>query len=79
MQGPQGPVGPACQKFSERGNGTMRSSGTPTVRQISIDSSSGPRPSSSSPWNTVTQTLSGSNPNPSVVSSQPHAIDSCLK
>ncbi len=78
-QGPHGPVGPACQKFSERGSWTMRSSGTPTLRQISIASVSGPRPSSSSPWKTVTQICSGSKPNPSVESSQPQGIDCSLK
>src|SRR5918999_5379696 len=74
--GPQGPDGPACQKFSERGSGTIRSSGTPTERQISIASVSGPSPSSSSPSNTVTQISSGSNPKPSVDSSHPQGIDS---
>ena len=77
--GPQGPVGPACQKFSERGSCTIRSSGTPTWRQISIASSSGPRPSSSSPSKTVTQIRSGSKPKPSIESSQPQGIDSSLK
>ncbi len=69
--GPQGPVAPACQKLSEAGRRTIRSSGTPIERQISIDSSSGPRPRVSSPSNTVTQIRSGSNPKPSVESSQP--------
>ncbi len=41
-RGRTGPVGPACQKFSERGSWTIRSSGTPVRFQISIASSSGP-------------------------------------
>ena len=57
----------------------MRSSGSPTPFQISIASSSGPRPSSSSPPNTVTQIRSGSIPKPSVESCQPQGIDSALK
>ena len=57
----------------------MRSSGTPTAFQIAIASSSGPRPSSSSPPKTVTQIRSGSIPKPSVASSQPQGIDSALK
>jgi len=77
--GPQGPVGPACQKFSERGRRTIRSSGTPTAFQISIASSSGPRPSSSSPPKTETQIRSGSKPKPSTESSQPKRIASSLK
>ena len=63
--GPHGPVGPACQKFSERGHSTIRSRGTPTACHASIASSSGPRPSSSSPSKTVTQTSSASKPKPS--------------
>ena len=69
--GPQGPVSPPCQKFSERGSGTIRSSGTPMSRQISTDSVSSPRPSSSSPSKTVTQIRSGSKPKPSSDSSHP--------
>ena len=60
--GPQGPVGPACQKFSLRGQATIRSRGTPIATQASIASSSGPRPSSSSPSKTVTQIRSRSKP-----------------
>ena len=78
-QGPHGPVGPACQKFSDRGSRTIRSSGTPIPRQISIASSSGPSPSSSSPSKTVTQIRSGSKPKPSIESSQPQEIDCSLK
>ncbi len=77
--GPQGPVSPACQKFSERGSWTIRSSGTPRAFQISIASASGPRSSSESPPNTVTQICSGSIPKPSTESSRPQAIDSSLK
>ena len=77
--GPQGPVAPACQKFSERGSRTIRSSGTPVCFQSSIASSSGPRPSSSSPPNTVAQISSGSKPKPSIESSQPNSIASRLK
>ena len=69
--GPQGPVAPACQKFSERGSRTIRSSGTPICRQISIASVSGPSPSRSSPSKTVTQIRSGSKPKPCSESSQP--------
>ncbi len=77
--GPHGPVGPACQKFSERGSSTIRSRGTPTDSQASIASSSGPRPSASSPSKTVTQIFSGSNPKP--LSEKSHAISTapCLK
>ena len=57
----------------------MRSSGTPRPPQTSIASSSGPRPSSSSPPKTVTQIRSGSMPKPWVESSQPQGIDSSLK
>ncbi len=77
--GPHGPLSPPCQKFSDRGRLTIRSSGTPIRRQISIDSSSGPSPSSSSPANTVTQISSGSKPKPSSESSHPKRIDSSLK
>ena len=59
-QGPLGPTGPASQKFSERGQPTIRSRGTPTACHSSIASSSGPSPSRSSPANTVTQMSSGS-------------------
>ena len=45
--------------------------GRRSARQISIASSSGPSPSSSSPANTVTQIRSGSKPKPSSESSQP--------
>ncbi len=45
LHGPHGPVGPACQKFSELGHGTIRSRGTPTPCHSSIASSSGPSPS----------------------------------
>ena len=65
QHGPHGPVGPACQKFSERGSSTIRSRGTPIASHASIASSSGPRPSSSSPSKTVAQIFSGSNPKPS--------------
>jgi len=51
----------------------------PTPFQISIASSSGPRPSSSSPPKTVAQIRSGSIPKPCVDSSQPQGIDSALK
>ena len=78
-QGPQGPVGPACQKFSDAVSRTIRSSGTPISFQSSIASSSGPSPSSSSPPNTVAQIRSGSNPKPSIESSQPNSIASRLK
>ena len=64
--------GPACQKFSERGSRTIRSAGTPTERQHSIASSSGPTPSSSSPSKTLIQIRSGSRPKPWVESSQAH-------
>ena len=47
--------------------------------QISIASVSGPRPSSSSPPNTVTQIVSGSKPKPSSDSSHAKSIASCLK
>ncbi len=77
--GPQGPVGPACQKFSEAGSRTIRCSGTPISRQISSASSSAPIPSSSEPSNTVTQIRSGSKPKPASDSSQPNRIDSALK
>ena len=63
--GPHGPVGPACQKFSERGQSTMRSRGTPTASHASIASSSGPRPSSRSPSNTVIQMSPALKPKPS--------------
>src|SRR3954453_5840510 len=62
--GPQGPDGPACQKLSAGGSLTMRSSGTPISRQISIASSSGPSPSSSEPSKTDTQISSGAKPKP---------------
>ena len=71
--GPHGPVGPICQKFSERGHSTIRSRGTPTSSHASIASSSGPRPSSSSPANTVIQMSLERNPNPSRESSQAYA------
>ncbi len=74
-----GPVGPACQKFSERGHRTIRSRGTPISSQMSIASWSGPRPSSSSPSNTVTQMSSGLNPKPSSDSSQANRAASSLK
>ena len=48
----------------------MRSRGTPTDSQAAIASSSGPRPSSSSPSNTVIQMSSGVKPKPSSDSSQ---------
>ena len=79
-QGPQGPVGPACQKFSERGSGTIRSSGTP-MRAPDLDRlrrrgrGRAPRRRSK----TVTQIRSGSKPKPSSESSQPQAIDSLLE
>ena len=62
--GPHGPVGPACQKFSERGHSTIRSRGTPTSSHASIASSSGPSPSSSSPANTVIQMSFSGKPKP---------------
>ena len=77
--GPQGPVSPACQKFSTRSSRTIRSSGTPVCFQSSIASSSGPRPSSSSPPNTVAQIRSGSNPKPFSDRSHPNSIASRLK
>ena len=79
LQGPHGPLSPACQKFSERGHRTIRSRGTPTDRHASIASSSGPRPSSASPAKTVIQMSSGSKPNPSWESSQAHSTAACLK
>ena len=57
----------------------MRSSGTPTERQHSIASSSGPRPSSGSPSNTVIQIRSGSSSKTSSDSSQANSTASCLK
>ena len=72
-------VGPACQKFSERGHRTIRSRGTPTDSHASIASSSGPMPSSSSPSKTVIQMSSGSKPKPSSDSSQANSTASCLK
>ena len=72
LHGPHGPLSPACQKFSERGHRTMRSRGTPTDSHASIASSSGPRPSSSSPSKTVIQMSSGSKPKPSCESSHAH-------
>src|SRR5256886_10508423 len=50
--GPQGPAGPACQKFSERGHSTIRARSIPSACQKAIASSSGPSPSSSSPSKT---------------------------
>src|SRR5256885_14950973 len=78
-QGPQGPVGPACQKFSERGQSTMRSRGTPTDSQGAIASSSGPRPSSSSPSNTVIQMSFASSPSTSSENSHAYSTAPCLK
>ena len=77
--GPQGPVGPACQKFSERGSSTIRSRGTPIFSHASIASSSGPMPSASSPSKTVAQISSGSNPKPWVESSHANSAAPCLK
>ena len=57
----------------------MRSSGTPTARQHSIASSSGPRPSSSSPPKTVIQIAPSSNPNPVVDSSSANSTAFSLK
>ena len=57
----------------------MRSSGTPTERQQSIASSSGPRPSSGSPAKTVIQIWAGSSPKTSSDSSQANSTASCLK
>ena len=37
-QGPHGPSGPDCQKFSERGHSTIRSRGTPISSHASIAS-----------------------------------------
>ena len=71
--------GPACQKFSERGSSTIRSRGTPTDSHASIASSSGPRPSSSSPSKTVIQIRSGSKPKPSSESSHAISTAPCLK
>ena len=77
--GPQGPVGPACQKFSD-----ARQAHDPLLGDADLAPDldrlvSGPRPSSSSPSNTVTQIRSGSKPKPSIESSQPKRIDSALK
>ncbi len=77
--GPHGPVGPACQKFSERGHSTIRSGETPSALHSSIASSSSPRPRPSSPSNTVTQMSSAAKPNTSRESSHANAIASALK
>ncbi len=79
LQGPHGPLVPACQKFSERGSITMRSRGTPTDSHASIASSSGPSPSSPSPSKTEIQMSSGLNPKPSSDSSHAHSTASGLK
>ena len=79
LHGPQGPVSPACQKFSLRLQRTIRSRGMPIDSQASIASWSGPRPSSSSPSKTVIQILSGSSPKPSVESCQASSAAPCLK
>jgi hypothetical protein len=50
----------------------MRDRGTPIASHAAIASSSGPRPSASSPSKTVTQIFSGSNLNP--FSDRSHAI-----
>ena len=77
--GPLGPVGPACQKFSERGQAMIRSRGTPTASHASIASSSAPMPSSASPANTVIQMSSGDRPKPCWDSSQAYSTAPCLK
>ncbi len=51
----------------------------PIASQAAIASSSGPRPSSSSPSKTVIQILSGSNPKPSSDSSQANSAAPYLK
>ena len=61
------------------GSCTILSAGTPTDRQHSIASSSGPRPSSGSPSKTVIQICSGSSANPSVDSSHANSTAPCLK
>ena len=79
LHGPHGPLAPACQKFSERGHRTIRSRGTPTDSHASIASSSGPRPSFSSPSNTVIQMSSGLKPKPVWDRSHAHSTAFCLK
>ena len=59
------------------GTATIRSRGTPTDSQASIASSSGPRPSSSSPSKTVIQMSSGSKPKP-VQRQLPRHLDGLL-
>ena len=58
---------------------TIRSRGTPTDSHASIASSSGPRPSSSSPSKTVIQIFSGSIPKPSVESFQANSDGALLE
>ena len=77
--GPHGPVGPDCQKLSSRPRRTIRSSGTPTARQHSIASSSGPSPSSSSPPKTVIQIRSKGSSKPCVESSSASSTARSLK
>ncbi len=77
MLGPQGPVGPACQKFSEAPSAWMRSRGTPISTHSSTASSSPGTPSM--PSKTVIQMRSGSRPKTSVESSQPKRMASALK
>ena len=64
LHGPHGPVGPACQKFSSLGSRMIRERGTPIASQTAMASSSGPRPSASSPSWTVIQMSSGLKPKP---------------
>jgi hypothetical protein len=72
-----GPVGPDCQKFSLRLQATIRSRGTPTDSHASIASSSGPRPSSSSPSTTVIQRSSAVKPNTSSEASHANSTAPC--
>ena len=77
-QGPQGPVGPACQKFSERGSCTIRSRDSdlaPDLDRLLV----GPEPQLLVAREDGTQIRSGSKPKPSVESSQPQGIDCSLK
>ena len=74
-----GPVGPACQKFSSLGSRTIRERGTPIASQTAMASSSGPRPSASSPSWTVIQMSSGLKPKPSSDSSHAYSAAPCLK
>jgi hypothetical protein len=57
----------------------MRERGTPIASQTAMASSSGPRPSASSPSKTVTQIFSGSNLKPSSDISHANSAAPCLK